>query len=194
MIDEVRLVLGPRDRLLFYWSGHGDQLIIGNKHHGFLPLARSKRTEFSRMVSMDDISRWDSLLEAQQTLFLLDACLSGLAGLQLKAPNDNRLLQLSQPGHHLITAGTGGENAISGDRWSGSLFTDSFIRGAKGEADHPDTVISLWSLYDYIQRRVAIETATMRWSKSITPQVSFLQSGSGAFFSFRRPPQLLLEV
>src|SRR5271163_1213608 len=151
MIDEVRIVVGQYDRFLFYWSGHGDQLTIADRRRGFLPLAGSKREEFSGMISMDDISRWDSFLQAKQTLFLLDACLSGLAGLQVKSPNDNRFQQLSQAGHHLLTAGTGGEIAISGERWNGSLFTDSFIRGARGGASHPDAIISLWSLFDYVQ-------------------------------------------
>jgi hypothetical protein len=29
MLDEVRSVVGPHDRFLFYWSGHGDQLGSG---------------------------------------------------------------------------------------------------------------------------------------------------------------------
>lgn len=34
MLDEVRVIVGPYDRFLFYWSGHGDQLIIGEEFAG----------------------------------------------------------------------------------------------------------------------------------------------------------------
>jgi hypothetical protein len=182
MLDEVRTAVGAYDRFLFYWSGHGDQLLVGGQRHGFLPLAASKRSEFSGMVSMDDISRWNSYLLAQQALFVLDSCLSGLAGSELKAPHDSRLEQLAKPAHQLLTAGEAGESVISGERWSGSLFTDSFIKGAKGEASAPDGVVSLWSLFDYIQRRVLIEREAVRWQRSLTPQLRVLSAGSGAFF------------
>jgi hypothetical protein len=194
MIDEVRLTVGPHDRFLFYWSGHGDQLLVGERKHGFLPLASSKLNEFSGMVSMGDIARWDTYLSAQQALFVLDSCLSGLAGTEEKGPRDKRMQQLSQSGHHLVTAGEAGENVISGERWSGSLFTDSFIKGAKGEASALDGLVSLWSLLDYIQSRVAIEREAVRWEKSLTPQIRFLTAGPGAFFFAAGSPRSSGEV
>jgi Caspase domain/Pentapeptide repeats (8 copies) len=182
MLDEVRIVVGPHDRFLFYWSGHGDQLVTDGKKHGFLPLVKSKHDEYSTMVSMGDIARWDTFLSAQQALFVLDSCLSGLAGTEVKGLHSNRLQQLSQSGHHLMTAGEAGENVIAGDKWTGSLFTDSFIKGAEGEAQSYDGVISLWSLLDYIQRRVTIEREAVAWRNQLTPQINFLTAGPGAFF------------
>jgi uncharacterized protein YjbI with pentapeptide repeats len=182
MLDEVRIVVGPHDRFLFYWSGHGDQLVIGERKLGFLPLAKSKHDEYSTMVSMGDVARWDTFLSAQQALFVLDSCLSGLAGTEVKGLHSNRLQQLSQSGHHLMTAGEAGENVIAGDKWTGSLFTDSFIKGAEGEAQSYDGVISLWSLLDYIQRRVTIEREAVAWRNQLTPQINFLTAGPGAFF------------
>jgi uncharacterized protein YjbI with pentapeptide repeats len=182
MLDEVRIAVGPHDRFLFYWSGHGDQLVIGERKLGFLPLVKSKHDEYSTMVSMGDVARWDTFLSAQQALFVLDSCLSGLAGTQVKGLHSNRLQQLSQSGHHLMTAGEAGENVIAGDKWTGSLFTDSFIKGAEGEAQSYDGVISLWSLLDYIQRRVTIEREAVAWRNQLTPQINFLTAGPGAFF------------
>jgi uncharacterized protein YjbI with pentapeptide repeats len=191
MIDEARLAVGPHDRFLFYWSGHGDQLVVGERKLGFLPMANSKRNEFSGMVSMGDIARWDTYISAQQALFLLDSCLSGLAGTEQKGPRGSRLQQLSQSGHHLITAGQAGENVIAGDKWTGSLFTDSFIKGAQGEAYSYDGVITLWSIYDYVLRRVDIEREAVRWDQPLTPKISSLTSGPGAFFF--TPPALKNE-
>jgi uncharacterized protein YjbI with pentapeptide repeats len=156
--------------------------VIGERKFGFLPLVNSKRNEYSTMVSMGDVARWDTFLSAQQALFVLDSCLSGLAGTQVKGLRSNRLQQLSQSGHHLMTAGEAGENVIAGDKWTGSLFTDSFIMGAAGEAQSYDGVISLWSLLDYIQRRVTIEREAVAWRNQLTPQINFLTAGPGAFF------------
>jgi hypothetical protein len=187
MLDEVRPIVDENDRLLVYWSGHGDQLVAGTRKFGFLPLINSKRDQFSGMVSMDDISRWDNYINARQSLFVLDVCLSGLAGSGVKSARDNRLRQLSRPAHHAFTAGTGGEEAISGDRWTGSLFTDSLIRGARGEASNPEGIVSLWSLLEYVQHRVAVEVAATRWQSTLTPRVVSLTADSGAFFFTPKP-------
>jgi hypothetical protein len=134
------------------------------------------------MVNMEDIARWNRYLSAQHALFVLDACLSGLAGSEEKGVQDARLEQLSQSSRQLVTAGTDEENVISGDKWTGSLFTDSFIFGAKGAARHSLGVVSLYALIDFIQERVAIEKEAANWSKSLTPQVRKLTAGNGAFF------------
>jgi peptidoglycan/xylan/chitin deacetylase (PgdA/CDA1 family)/uncharacterized caspase-like protein len=189
MTDVIPTVVTARDRFLFYWSGHGDQRFSGDgRPFGFLPLADSKSKEFSAMVSMRDLERWDSYIEARQALFVLDACLSGLAGFQTKAPLNARLEQLSLPARHLITAGTKDEFVIASDRWGGSLFTDSFILGAKGQARSPSGIVSLPVLLDFIQERVARERELVNWSKSLTPQIQSLQHGEGYFFF--TPPQL----
>jgi formylglycine-generating enzyme required for sulfatase activity len=184
MTDEIPQIVGQYDRFLFYWSGHGDQMISadGRRSFGFLPLANSKPREFSTMVSMEDLSRWDSYLSAQQALFILDSCLSGLAGVQSKDLKSDRLEQLSQPTHQLLTAGTKGERVISGDRWTGSLFTDSLIDGARGNAHQSFGVVSIHSLLDYVQERVAVERREVNWEGSLTPQIHDLQAGTGAFF------------
>jgi hypothetical protein len=187
MLDEVRRNVDRNDRVLVYWSGHGDQLIVGEAKFGFLPLVNSKRDQFSGMVSMDDLARWNAYIGARQSLFLLDACLSGLAGSEVKSARDDRVKQLSGVAHHVLTAGTAGENAITGEQWTGSLFTDSFIKGAQGEASSTDGVVSLWALLEYIQRRVLVERTAARWGNTLTPQIRFLSAGPGAFFFTPNP-------
>jgi hypothetical protein len=184
MTDIIPGVVKSTDRFLFYWSGHGDQRQnrADGSTFGFLPLTNSKRNEFYAMVSIDDISRWDRYLSARHSLFVLDACLSGLAGAEKKSPRDSRLEQLSLPAHHLLTAGTANENVISGDKWTGGLFTDSFIVGAKGQASGSLGVVSLFSLIEFIQERVVIEKQAVNWSKSLTPQLRSLQAGDGGFY------------
>jgi hypothetical protein len=193
MTDEIPQMVGPQDRFLFYWSGHGDQMVGTDRSaFGFLPVARSKARQFSTMISMEDIARWDRYLSARHALFVLDACLSGLAGVERKSARDTRLDQLSQTAHQLITAGTGTENVISSDKWRGSLFTDSFIVGAKAEARQSFGVVSLYSLIDFIQERVSLEKEAARWSMSLTPQIRNLRAGDGAFFFTRAIPSVAM--
>lgn len=188
MLDILPQMIAPTDRLLFYWSGHGDQWTNQNTHNsfGYLPLSDSPPGVYSSMVSMADIARWDGMLSARQTLFVIDACLSGLAGVGTK--DDMKaatLAQLSQPAHFLITAGSANEQVIAGKRWQGSLFTDSFIAGAKGDAGplkYADNVISLSDLMSYIRRRVSFEKQLANWSQTLTPQINKLQYGEGEYF------------
>jgi hypothetical protein len=183
MTDEIPRIVGPFDRFMFYWSGHGDQMLRGGRAFGFLPSELLGPKEFSSMISMQDIARWDSYLQAKQALFVLDACFSGLAGHEEKGgPTDVYLDQLSQSSHMLVTAGTAGETVISSAKWTGSLFTDSFILGAKGEAHHSFEVVTLYSLITFIQERVAIEKVAVNYQSSLTPQISKLQVGNGTFF------------
>jgi len=77
MLDDFRQIVGPNDRFLFYWSGHGETLGQGPGARGFLPLKTSRKGRFSTMVSMDDIADWDSYITAHQVLYLMDSCFSG---------------------------------------------------------------------------------------------------------------------
>ncbi|MEM7042936.1 MAG: caspase family protein [Pseudomonadota bacterium] len=190
MVDVFPEMVGSKDRFLFYWSGHGDQRqnAIGGQI-GYLPLADSARSQFSSMISMGDIRRWDELLNAQQVLFLLDACFSGLAGSTAQSDQKElNLEQLMRPSHHLITAGTSGEKTIASDRWGGSIFTDSVLAAARGAADSSteddaaDGVISLHELINYVQKRVAREKNAAGWSGRITPQLRDLRGSDGQFF------------
>jgi Caspase domain len=140
MVDILPAMIDENDQFLFYWSGHGEQRPDARGGHvGYLPLASSPAKRYSTMISMGDIQRWDDLLEAKQALFLLDACFSGLAGHRSKAgQRDLQIDQLAKPAHHLVSAGTGDEQTIAGDRWGGSIFTDAILRAVRGEADCQD--------------------------------------------------------
>lgn len=189
MVDFFPNALGRNDRFLFYWSGHGDQRpnALGGSV-GYLPLADSPPDRYSTMISMGDIQRWDALLPAQQALFLLDACFSGLAGSSSQSVNrDLKIEELARPAHHLLTAGTAGEQTIAGDRWGGSIFTDSVIRAIRGDADSEssfprDGVVSLNELVEFVTTRVAIERRAAGWKKSITPTLRDLRGEPGQFF------------
>ena len=184
-----RLVDGD-DRFFFYWCGHGTQQ--PNRHGGqvgYLPLASSERDDFASMVSMEDVRRWDNLIDGRHVLFFLDACLSGLAGTASKAETQQiEFNDLVKPAHHLITAGTKEEETIAGDRWGGSVFTHAFLRAVRVAADTDsldfpkDGVVSLFELIKHVRDYVPREARSAGWNKAITPQLRDLGGSDGEFF------------
>ncbi len=197
MIEEFPRMVGQEDRFLFYYSGHGTQRILGNVQVGYLPLQESGTDTYSDMISMEDVERWDRLLsQAKQTLYIIDSCFSGLAGIQTKsALSEKRLDRLSQYGHHLITAGTKDEESVAGALWNGSLFTDALLRGVSGRADTAsgdygkDGVVSLKELMKYIEDRIDAESVRLKQRNflkkeiKMSPQLSHLKGDNeGEFF------------
>jgi hypothetical protein len=180
MLDEIPKMVGQHDRFVFYWSGHGDQLVKSDKSaFGFLPLYDSRIGQFSSMIGMEDIARWNGYLEARHALFILDSCLSGLAGLNKKS---NPRAEFSLPARFLMTAGTAKEEVIAADRWGGSLFTDALIKVVKEHAQATGALISIYRVFDELQERVSAEKLKAHYAKPLTPQLRDLQGGDGAFF------------
>ncbi|MDM0109843.1 caspase family protein [Variovorax sp. J22R24] len=187
MVDKIPTLLGPEDKFVFYWSGHGTARKLANgRLHGYMPLASSQKNAFGGMVSMDDLTRWDDLLSAKQALFILDTCVSGLAGVQAKSDRTLTLAQLDQPSHHLFAAGTSTEQTIVGAKWKGSLFTDAFIRAATGAAGDGASIISLSDILVFVRREVALQKDKEGWTRTITPQLRQLRTSDGEFFFVRR--------
>lgn len=190
-------ILTNNDRFLFYFSGHGTERILRDIPYGYLVLQNCREFSYGEMITMQDIERWDNLIQhTKQVLFMLDCCFSGLAGKQLKSPLATKKIErLSQYSHHLITSGTANEEAVASVKnWGGSLFTSSFLRAVKGNADltsedyAKDGIISLKELMKYIGDCIDDETLKLKsrnkLSKGIrmSPQISDLKNNEGEFF------------
>lgn len=188
MVDEFPRLVDSNDRFLFYWSGHGATRPVRAGARGYLVLASTRKDKYSDMISMNDIQRWDDLLRAYQTLYLLDSCFSGLAG---SVPqSDTRALaieQMARRSRHLMSAGTADQQTIATDSLGGSIFTTALLDGLSGAADSSsefprDGLVTVKELDHYIKLRVAIERRKAGWKKSITPQLRDLSVNEGEFF------------
>ncbi|MEP6017280.1 MAG: SUMF1/EgtB/PvdO family nonheme iron enzyme [Paracoccaceae bacterium] len=188
MVDDFRQLVGENDRFLFYWSGHGETLGDGPGSRGFLPIKDSRKGRYSSMVSMDDISDWDSYIDAHQVLYLMDSCFSGLVG---AAPQsdlaDITRAQLSGPSRHVITAGRGDEQTIAVDQLGGSVFTHALLKGLRGAADAEnalgkDGLVSVGELKGYLGQEVTRLRTRFGWQNAITPQIRDMAGSDGAFF------------
>ncbi|MEM8958818.1 MAG: caspase family protein [Pseudomonadota bacterium] len=193
MMDDLRRRVGPGDRVFFYFTGHGVSEDFGNVERGFLPLSRSRRDSVSSMISMREIGEWaDALRPARQVLFVLDSCVSGLAGDVIMSELDPDLERdLGRRGHHLITAGHGDEDAYA--TADGSYFGQVFLDGLKGEADAAfsnrarDGAVTVSELTLYVRQRLRAELSGTGYR--MTPQRSVLNNArEGEFFFLAAAP------
>jgi hypothetical protein len=178
--------LGPNDRFLFYFSGHGATRTIGDGQRGYLVLKRAGLYQWDQMIDMPRIQEWtENVGRARHTLFLLDACFSGLAVLQAKGADvrDWTIERLMQPGHHIITAGVDKEESYSsGDT---SLFTSAFLSAAAGKIDPPpDGVASLDDIMTRIDRALDADRAKFGEKIKMTPHLyqDHIENNAGEFF------------
>lgn len=183
------------DRFLFYWSGHGTtKQLRADLYQGFLPLVDERPKEYDTSISMDILKLWSgqlSIAGARHSLFLLDSCFSGLAGVELKgSPVDRFYIEAldQESGRHLITSGTASQKSQAGRKWQGSLFTTLFMEAVtKGRADvNGDGVIPVDELYAYLRKAVRTEARQ-------TPQIRDLgdkRRDNGQFFFVTKDPPL----
>jgi uncharacterized caspase-like protein len=186
------------DRFLFYFSGHGSQRNVFNGPRGYLPMINSSQEGWSTMIGMDSIEQWSNNAgQSRHSLFVIDACFSGLAGVQAKGSGLSNVYldDLMKSGHFLITAGSKDQESVGSlQQWGGSLFTDAFLRGIAGDADSgsrefpPNGIITVTKLYDYIRSRVSSERDRIP-AINQTPLLSDLTPKSlGEIFFFADAP------
>lgn len=182
MLEEFPKKLRSDDRFLFYWSGHG---VTRKKEDGtllgYLPVSSTLgEKNFANMLTMKNIEIWDSILPAKHTLYLLDTCVSGLAGRTAKSGSDNygkdikkKIRKLSQRSRQLLTAGTWKENTYVVNETQSSIFTMGLLSGLSGKADSSsddfskDGLITGSELESYIGNYINKNVP----NKLITPQL-----------------------
>ena len=183
--DEFRKRVGPDDRFIFYWSGHGIPVNARSRQLGYLPLTGSAKNSIASMLAMRDVLSWTDIIDAKQALHVLDTCFSGLARLPetQAARRDLTVELLNKPARHLLTATTGAGQTIASREWAGGVFTDAFIAGARGEADRSgDGVVDMLELEGFVRDRVNAQRRFAEWPSEIKPKSYDLQDNKGEFF------------
>jgi hypothetical protein len=183
---------GPDDRLLVYFGGHGDdEKGFQGKPVGYLvPYDGRKSDLWGTAIPLEKIAgEYSSHLRAKHVLFALDSCQSGFAvsrggPLDLSAEELRRFKAWadietlsSEPGRTILTAGTGGQDALD---VSGGIFTAALtdaIRG-KADADH-NGVVDYFELFAYVWGRVNAEAR--QWTRKQQPADYHLGDGRWVF-------------
>jgi len=181
------------DRVLVFFAGHGQRRRVRKGHRksdyrGYLiPYDGDLDRMHSTCISVEEIKEAASVLCAKHTLFILDCCFSGMAGLRPRAAISPKPLSvaLSDPCVRILTAGKSDEEVFEGKKeWGGnSLFTRYLLKGLEGFADHDgDGLITSDDLYFYVRDRVVEESKNRQ-----TPQSRHLvEYGEGQFVFFVR--------
>lgn len=197
MVEEFPKKLTSNDRFLFYWSGHG---VTRKKEDGtllgYLPVSSTLgKRNFADMITMKSIETWDSILPAKHTLYLLDTCVSGLAGRTAKGESNNnnendikkKIRKLSQRSRQLLTAGTWKENTYVVNNTQSSIFTMGLLSGLSGKADSSSEDFSKDGLITGSELESYISNYINKYipDKLITPQLIELgkwKDNDGDFF------------
>ena len=141
MSNRFRKSLGSRDRLLFYYSGHGAD--VGGAT-GYMQFGLAQSDDVVRNVlAINRCMEWSSIIKAGHILFLYDCCASGLA-FDAKSGSaeavQKLITSLSGEGSRMvITAGTAEEKTYEVKDGAGrgnGVFTRAFLDAvASGVAD-----------------------------------------------------------
>jgi hypothetical protein len=174
--------LAPEDRLLVYYSGHGERAPTGDT--GYIVLTASNPGKQSRKteISMTEFMSWMRSLPVKHLLVVLDACYSGSAiggqvrnaGPVLDRPNRQRLYELSsQSGRFVMTAGDHTQLAHEDKRWDGGLFTRGLLRAleTRNPSRPGNRLVTTYELFARAKEFVLQEVRNHR----LSPQRPMLQ-------------------
>jgi formylglycine-generating enzyme required for sulfatase activity len=139
--------LTDRDRLLFFYSGHGTD--VGGTA-GYLQFSQAQQFyDASQYLAVTRCHEWSKVNKAKHILFVLDSCMSGMGW----DPKEGGLINVDESllsafsesrSRHVMTAGTARELAfqITTSREQGySVFTQAFLATLASESIHPGFMI-----------------------------------------------------
>ncbi|MGJ5203154.1 caspase family protein [Bradyrhizobium sp. HKCCYLR20261] len=183
-------LVGTNDRFLLYFSGHGEtRKLASDSKRGYLILKPAGKEDWDEMLDMPRVMQWaENVGQSRHSLFILDACFSGLAAGQAKGSvRDQTISRLSQPAHQLVTAGV--ENELSFAVQGESLFTKAFIEAARGtRRPAPDGVASLSEIMLDVGRSIDEYRSNSGMKQRMSPRQYLLnvRNNAGEFFFLQK--------
>jgi TPR repeat protein len=139
--------LTPRDRFLFYYSGHG-----GNQGElGYLLFANAhpKDNDYvTDALEMNSVRHWAYVNVARQVLMILDTCNSGLAVQPLEDPGGGLG---DEPSGILMTAGTGNQEAyqVANNQLGYGVFTHAILEALQTGMNARTAFIDVFAVYSH---------------------------------------------
>jgi hypothetical protein len=154
-MTEVFEQAGPKDLVVFYFSGHG-------LNGSFLPIDFDG---YNNKLTHEEIAKIFNNCKAKYKLCIADACHSGSLIAMRSGDTEPVLSQYylnlanSTAGTALIMSSKGDETSLESAGLRQGVFSHFLIRGLKGDADkNKDKIVSIKELYDYINENVRAYT------------------------------------
>ncbi len=178
MTNKFRASLGKRDRLLFYYSGHGADL---GGITGYMQFSQAQKDDFSdHVLPIKDCMEWSRIIPAGHVLFIYDCCSSGLA-LTPRAGETETLEKLlstisGNGSRAVITAGTADEKTyeVPDQRGKGNgVFTRALLNAMeRGAADKgSDGFMTINEIF--AQAEIGVKNFAAIYGKTLTPRRFF---------------------
>ena len=168
MRNRFRKSLNKKDRLLFYYSGHGADL---GGSTGYIQLSEARPDDFAtHVLRIDECEEWSRIIPAGHILFIYDCCVSGLA-FTAKSGNadDYRQLLSTLSGNGsrtVITAGTAEEKTFGVGNHS--VFTKAFLDALRDAEKSASGFMTLSQIF--AQTEISVKDFAYRHKKKLTPR------------------------
>ncbi|WP_038492035.1 polysaccharide deacetylase family protein [Janthinobacterium agaricidamnosum] len=173
------------DRIFVFFAGHGaTRKLSSGRELGYIVPYDSDPNQFATdAIPMTEIQNIAESLSAKHTLFVMDACYSGL-GLTRGAGNSSFLRDNAKRiGRQMLTAGGGDQLVADGGPNGHSVFTWTLLQGLNGKADlNGDGLITATELAAYVAPAVSSVS-------NQTPAFGSLPGSEGGDFVFELPAE-----
>ena len=171
--------LGPNDRLVVFFAGHGHTVSGARGDVGFLVPHEGNPNETKTLIRWDDLTRNADLIPAKHIFFMMDACYGGLALQRGPGMGNMRFLgdMLKRHARQVLTAGKADEVVADGGgvRPGHSIFTAHLLNGLEGAAATKEGIITANGVMAYVYEKVGRDEYSHQ-----TPHFGYI-AGDGDF-------------
>jgi WD40 repeat protein len=210
-LGNLRAQLGPDDRVVLYFAGHGIALEADDKPAGYLVPQDAKADDPSTLLPMSELHEALEKLPCRHLLLILDCCFGGTfrwsTSREVRRPpmmfQERYAYFLQEPAWQVLTSAAHDELAVDviasrpvGQREKGgahhSPFCEKLLKGLDGGADSTpeDGVITASELYLYLLGPLTGEQGAPRQTPGLWPLPRH-RKGEFLFLNPKRQLQLL---
>lgn len=158
-LSMVNAPVGPDDRIIFFFAGHGSTQQARRGEVGYLIPHDGNPSDLSTLIRWDDLTRNADLIPAKHIFFLMDACYGGLALTRVPQPGSSRYLKdmLRRHARQVLTSGKPDETVSDGGgpRPGHSIFTGHLLEALDGKAADESGILTASRVMAYVYDHVA---------------------------------------
>jgi hypothetical protein len=177
-IDLIAQTATENDNLIFYFSGHGDDV---EGEPALLPQDFREERGVSSAIKIEDIKTALINSKAKFKLLILDSCHSGSAeGREENGSMSKEMfdaINVAPEGFAIISGCTLNQKSYEDDDFQHGIFTNYLMEGISGKADaNNDSKVTVGDLYEYITPKVK-ERAYVKLMRTQIPHFKACLSG-----------------